>query len=167
MTTTLNIHRSFKIFTFTIFISIGIGTILIINHINNTQSTDLSQLTIDDVKLDTQIDVRNYTVNNRIVMKNHRIYTKDNKHYLTFKVNKSNHYLKGITLVKDTKIETNFNANIDGDIQSVINQLGNHYKDKKLHKSYKVVTYRDKVNQIKLSIVYKHDKIKKIEFYKK
>lgn len=100
-------------------------------------------------------------------MKNHRIYTKDNKHYLTFKVNKSNHYLKGITLVKDTKIETNFNANIDGDIQSVINQLGNHYKDKKLHKSYKVVTYRDKVNQIKLSIVYKHDKIKKIEFYKK
>lgn len=167
MTTTLNIYRSFKIFTFTIFISIGIGTILIINHINNTQSTNLSQLTIDDMKLDTQLDVKNYKANNHIVMKDHRIYTKGNKHYLTFKVNKRDNYLKGITLVKDTTIKTNFNASIEGNIQSLINQLGDHYKDKKLHKSYKVVTYRDKVNQIKLSIVYKHDKIKKIEFYKK
>ncbi|MBO1919940.1 hypothetical protein J4710_07125 [Staphylococcus xylosus] len=75
--------------------------------------------------------------------------------------------MKGITLVKDTTIETNFNASIDGDIQNVINQLGDYYKIKQLHKSYKVITYRDKVNQIKLSIVCKHDKIKKIEFYKK
>ncbi|MDW8798310.1 hypothetical protein NGH74_12275 [Staphylococcus pseudoxylosus] len=163
----MNLHRSFKLLIVSLFMAMGIGTILIVNYINNTQSTNLSQLTIDNMKLDIQIDAQNYTVYNHVVMKNHRIYTKGHEPHLTFKVNKKDGRLKGITLVKDTKIETNFNASIDGDIQSVINQLGDHYKNKQLHKSYKVITYCDKVNQIKLSIVYKHDKIKKIEFYKK
>ncbi|MDW8547226.1 hypothetical protein [Staphylococcus pseudoxylosus] len=163
----MNLHRSFKLLIVSLFMAMGIGTLLIVNYINNTQSMNLSQLTIDNMKLDTQIDAQKYTTYNHVVMKNHRIYTKGHEPYLTFKVNKKDGCLKGITLVKDTKIETNFNASIDGDIQSVINQLGDHYKNKQLHKSYKVITYRDKVNQIKLSIVYKHDKIKKIEFYKK
>lgn len=163
----MNLHRSFKLLIIALFMAMGIGAVLNVVYINHTQSTDLSQLTIDNMKLDTQIDGHKYTAYNDIVMKNHRIYTKDYEPYLTLKVSKKDDYLKGITLVKDTTIETNFNASIDGDIQNIINQLGDYYKIKQLHKSYKVITYRDKVNQIKLSIVCKHDKIKKIEFYKK
>ncbi|MGW7977287.1 hypothetical protein BU116_10580 [Staphylococcus xylosus] len=163
----MNLHRPFKLLIFTLFMAMGTGTILIVNYINNTQSTNLSQLTIDNMKLDTQIDDQKYTAYNHIVMKNYSFYIKGHEPHLTFKVNKKDGYMKGITLLKDTTIETNFNASIDGDIQSVINKLGEHYKNKQLHKSYKVIIYRDKVNQIKLSIVCKHDKIKKIEFYKK
>ncbi|MBO1919941.1 hypothetical protein J4710_07130 [Staphylococcus xylosus] len=56
-------------------------------YINHTQSTDLSQLTIDNMKLDTQIDGHKYTAYNDIDEKSSDLY-KDYEPYLTLKVSK-------------------------------------------------------------------------------
>ncbi|MGJ5702781.1 hypothetical protein ACSBQ7_11300 [Staphylococcus equorum] len=82
-------------------------------------------------------------------------------------MNKKDTRLKGITLTNDTTVQTNFNGTINNNVEKVTQILGTRYKQKKLRKGFNAIIYKDKKNQIKLFIIYKHDKIKKVEIYKK
>lgn len=82
-------------------------------------------------------------------------------------MNKKDTRLKGITLTNDTTVQTNFNGTINNNVGKVTQILGTRYKQKKLRKGFNAIIYKDKKNQIKLFIIYKHDKIKKVEIYKK
>lgn len=82
-------------------------------------------------------------------------------------MSKKDPQLKGIALTNDITVQTNFNGTINNNIEKVTQTLGTSYKQKKLRKGFNTIMYKDKKNQIKLFIIYKHDKIKKIEIYKK
>lgn len=156
-----------KVIVCAIFLIMGVGTLLFVNFTKSEHSTDLSYLSIDDMRLDSKIDKSKYIANDDVFFKKYGLYSKKNQPNLVFKVNKSNNKLKAMTLTKNQDIKTNFNGEIEGNVQDAIQELGEHYHEKHLRKSYRLITYQDKKNDIKLFIVHKHDKIKKIEIYKK
>ncbi|NWK83944.1 hypothetical protein HYE69_03865 [Staphylococcus sp. GSSP0090] len=163
----MSFHKINKWLLWSLFMLMGIATLLIVSYIKNEHSTDLSRITIDGKQLNSKIDQDQFIEDDDIHLKNHNLYTKDNQSDLVFKVNKVNSKIKGMTLINKTEIDTNFGGKIEGDIQDVVRHLGSNYKQKKLRKAYRLMTYYDKDNHIKLSIIYKHDKIKKIEVYTK
>ncbi|PTI17015.1 hypothetical protein BU082_12775, partial [Staphylococcus warneri] len=83
------------------------------------------------------------------------------------KVHKKKHVVKGIVLVKDKEIHTNFGVRIGSHIDEVINDLGSNYQKSKIGKNYQSITYRDRGHHMKLSILYKDDIVKRIEFFSK
>ncbi|MDG0860569.1 hypothetical protein [Staphylococcus equorum] len=138
-----------------------------VNYIKQEHSTDLSKLSIDCVKIGSEINFDEYVEKDEVILKKHRIYSKREHPNLVFKVNKKDSQLTGITLTSDTTAQTNFNGTINNNVEKVIQTLGTRYKQKKLRKGFNAIIYIDKKNQMKLFIIYKHDKIKKIEIYKK
>lgn len=141
-------------------------TVLLVNYIKQEHSTDLSKLSIDRVKIGSEINISEYVEKDKVILKRHRLYSKREHPNLIFKVNKKDSQLKGITLTGDTSVQTNFNGTINNNVGEVTQTLGTHYKQKKLRKGFNAIIYKDKKNQIKLFIIYKHDKIKKIEIHK-
>lgn len=163
----MNFHKINKWLVWSVFMLMGIAILLIVSYIKNEHTTDLSRITIDDMELNTKIDKDKFIEDDEILLKKHNLYTKHNQPNLVFKVNKGNSKIKGMTLIKNTDVNTNFGGKIEGNIQDVVHHLGSSYKQKKLRDAYRLMIYYDKDNHIKLSIIYKHDKIKKIEVYSK
>ena len=96
----------------------------------------------------------------RYVFYNHNKYKN-----LTIKVKKKHHKIKGIILVKDTFVNTNFDVHIGDPIDAVIDNLGYNYDKDKVGKGYDVLVYLDKDHHMKLSILYKDNIVKRIEFF--
>lgn len=165
--TTLKMHRLHKRLIFCVFITMAFGTLLLVNYIKQEHSTDLSKLSINRVKIGSEINIDEYVEQDEVILKKYRLYLKREHPNLIFKVNKKDTRLKGITLTNDTTVQTNFNGTINNNVGKVTQILGTRYKQKKLRKGFNSIIYKDKKNQIKLFIIYKHDKIKKVEIYKK
>lgn len=163
---TLKMHKLHKCLIFFACITIATVTVLLVNYIKQEHSTDLSKLSIDRVKIGSEINISEYVEKDEVILKRHRLYSKREHPNLIFKVNKKDSQLKGITLIGDTSVQTNFNGTINNNVGEVTQTLGTHYKQKKLRKGFNAIIYKDKKNQIKLFIIYKHDKIKKIEIHK-
>ena len=162
----MKMHKLHKCLIFFACITIATVTVLLVNYIKQEHSTDLSKLSIDRVKIGSEINISEYVEKDKVILKRHRLYSKREHPNLIFKVNKKDSQLKGITLTGDTSVQTNFNGTINNNVGEVTQTLGTHYKQKKLRKGFNAIIYKDKKNQIKLFIIYKHDKIKKIEIHK-
>ncbi|KRG08881.1 hypothetical protein ACA31_09345 [Staphylococcus sp. NAM3COL9] len=160
-------HRLLKGLIFCMFITMPLGTLLLVNYTKQANTTDLSKLSINRVKIGSEINIYEYVEKDEVILKRYRLYSKREHPNLIFKVSKKDPQLKGIALTNDITVQTNFNGTINNNIEKVTQTLGTRYKQKKLRKGFNTIMYKDKKNQIKLFIIYKHDKIKKIEIYKK
>ena len=136
---------------------------MLINYLKNEQTTNLSCLTINQNKVNSQIDIRNYIKNDDVMLKKYQIYYTKSQPDLIYKVDKSNDTVKSMTLISDQSINTNFNTSINNRIQNVKNYLGKNFIEKKLRNGFKATIYVDKDNQIKLSLIHKDNKIKKLK----
>ena len=73
--------------------------------------------------------------------------------------------MKRLIIVKDTFVNTNFDVHIGDQIDAVIDNLGYNYDKDKVGKGYDALVYLDKDHHMKLSILYKDNIVKRIEFF--
>ncbi|OEK98825.1 hypothetical protein AST12_12300 [Staphylococcus succinus] len=163
----LKIHKLILIIGLSTMVLIGIGTWIGMHYAVSDRSTNLSSLTVNHQKIGDNLDKDEYIVDEAMITKKFSAYYKKEYPDLIFIVKKKSSEIVGITLIHDRGIRTNFNATIEGPIENVIDKLGRNYKEKQLHNGFKSINFLDKDNKIKLSIICKHDKIKRIELYKK
>lgn len=126
----MNRYKINRLVILSIFLLMGVGTLLLVNYLKSEQSTDLSHITIDDMHLNSTVDKNQLIEFDDIVLKKYKFYEKYNQPDLVFKVNKANNKLKGMSLLKNTKVKTNFGGEIEGHVQDVVRELGNNYKQK-------------------------------------
>ena len=90
----------------------------------------------------------------------------DKKHKdLTVKVKNKHQTVKGIVLINDHDVTTNFGVKIGDRVDHAINYLGDNYRKDKVGKGYDALIYVDKEHHMKLSILYKDNVVKRIEFF--
>ncbi|MCC3665349.1 hypothetical protein LLE80_11060, partial [Staphylococcus haemolyticus] len=91
---------------------------------------------------------------------------KEKKHKdLTVKVKNKHQTVKGIVLINDHDVTTNFGVKIGDRVDHAINYLGDNYRKDKVGKGYDALIYVDKEHHMKLSILYKDNVVKRIEFF--
>ncbi|RIO62582.1 hypothetical protein BUZ35_12000, partial [Staphylococcus haemolyticus] len=73
--------------------------------------------------------------------------------------------VKGIVLINDHDVTTNFGVKIGDRVDHAINYLGDNYRKDKVGKGYDALIYVDKEHHMKLSILYKDNVVKRIEFF--
>lgn len=155
-----------KLVAMTVFIVISVVTLLISGYINNTKSVDLSELKIDNLKVNEKFNEKGFKVNHEIQVDRYKFYYNEKHPDFMVKVNKKSHRIKGIMLIKDNKIGTNQNFTVGDSIDDVIQALGSGYQLSKGKNDYKTLTYSDKDNHLNLKVLYQNDEIRRIEFYK-
>ncbi|PTJ19796.1 hypothetical protein BU069_04700 [Staphylococcus succinus] len=165
--TTLKIHKLILVIGLSMVVLIGLGAWVSIHYAISDRSTNLSSLTVNRQKIGDKLNKDEYIVDEAMITKKYSAYYRKEYPDLIFIVKKKNSEIVCITLIHDRGIRTNFNATIEGPIENVIDKLGRNYKKKQLHNGFKSINFLDKDNKIKLSIICKHDKIKRIELYKK
>ena len=134
-----------------LFIVISLLVVLGLTIYKNEKTVDLS---------DVEYSLNKHVKLDRYVFYNHNKYKN-----LTIKVKKKHHKIKGIILVKDTFVNTNFDVHIGDQIDAVIDNLGYNYDKDKVGKGYDALVYLDKDHHMKLSILYKDNIVKRIEFF--
>ncbi|WP_432724694.1 hypothetical protein [Staphylococcus equorum] len=70
------------------------GTLLLVNYIKQEHSTDLSKLSINRVKIGSEINIDEYVEQDEVILKKYRLYLKREHPNLIFKVNKKDPRLK-------------------------------------------------------------------------
>ncbi len=73
---------------------------------------DLSNLEINDIKLNEKFDKKGYEVNKKIKFDRFKFYNSKAHPDLTVKVREKDNIVKGIILVRDEKIHTNFDGEL-------------------------------------------------------
>ena len=147
-----------------------IGAIILlfgIMYYKSIKTVDLSNYTINNISLNEHFKEKGYVLNKKVKLDRFKFYNDENHKDLTVKVKNKNHTIKGIVLVKDKNVKTNFGIKIGDSIDEVIDELGDSYKRNIAGKHYKSITYRDREHKMKLSILYKDEVVKRIEFFSK
>ena len=67
-------------------------------------------------------------------------------------------------MINDHDVTTNFGVKIGDSVDHAINYLGDNYRKDKVGKGYDALIYVDKEHHMKLSILYKDNVVKRIEF---
>lgn len=67
--TTLKMHRLHKRLIFCVFITMAFGTLLLVNYIKQEHSTDLSKLSINRVKIGSEINIDEYVEQDEVILK--------------------------------------------------------------------------------------------------
>ena len=131
----------FSIFTIIAFIVVTCLTIY-----KNEKTINLTEVKINDIQLNEPFN--------------------DKKHKdLTVKVKNKHQTVKGIVLINDHDVTTNFGVKIGDRVDHAINYLGDNYRKDKVGKGYDALIYVDKEHHMKLSILYKDNVVKRIEFF--
>nr|WP_211182581.1 hypothetical protein [Staphylococcus capitis] len=147
-----------------------IGAIILlfgIMYYRSIKTVDLSNYTVNDIGLNDRFNQKGYVINKKIKLDRFKFYNDEKHKDLTVKVKNKKHIVKGIVLIKDKSVKTNFGVRIGDSIDDVINELGDSYKRHMVGKHYKSITYTDRQNKMKLNILYKDDIVKRIEFFSK
>lgn len=163
MVVSLRIQNRWIIFT--IFTIISFIVVMSLTIYKNEKTVDLTDIKINDVQLDEDFNNEGYIINKHIKLDRYKFYNDENHKNLTVKVKNKHNTVKGIILVKDSDINTNFDVKIGDYINKAINYLGNEYRKDKVGKGYDALVYIDKEHHMKLSILYKDNIIKRIEFF--
>ena len=137
-----------------------------IMYYKSIKTVDLSNYTINNISLNEHFKEKGYVLNKKVKLDRFKFYNDENHKDLTVKV-KIKPYYKGIVLVKDKNVKTNFGIKIGDSIDEVIDELGDSYKRNIAGKHYKSITYIDREHKMKLSILYKDEVVKRIEFFSK
>lgn len=151
----------------TLFLILAIILLIGLSFYKNIKTVDLSSASINGIHLNEQFHKKEFNVNKNIKVDRYTFYSHKKHDDLTVKVHKKKHVVKGIVLVKDKEIDTNFGVRIGSHIDEVINNLGSNYQKNKIGKNYQSMTYRDREHHMKLNILYKDDIVKRIEFFSK
>lgn len=149
----------------TLFLIAAIVLLVGIIYYKSIKTVDLSSYTVNNIGLNDQFKEKGYIVNKRIKIDRFKFYNDKNHKDLTIKVRNKNQVVKGIVLVKDKQVKTNFGVKIGSSVDDVIDELGDNYKKNNVGKHYKSVTYVDREHKMKLNILYRNDEIKRIEFF--
>ncbi len=149
----------------TLFLIAAIVLLVGIIYYKSIKTVDLSNYTVNNIGLNDQFKEKGYIVNKRIKIDRFKFYNDKNHKDLTLKVRNKNQVVKGIVLVKDKQVKTNFGVKIGSSVDDVIDELGDNYKKNNVGKHYKSVTYVDREHKMKLNILYRNDEIKRIEFF--
>ncbi|SUM70166.1 membrane protein [Staphylococcus saccharolyticus] len=149
----------------TLFLIAAIVLLVGIIYYKSIKTVDLSNYTVNNIGLNDQFKEKGYIVNKRIKIDRFKFYNDKNHKDLTIKVRNKNQVVKGIVLVKDKQVKTNFGVKIGSSVDDVIDELGDNYKKNNVGKHYKSVTYVDREHKMKLNILYRNDEIKRIEFF--
>ena len=149
----------------TLFLIAAIVLLVGIIYYKSIKTVDLSNYTVNNIGLNDQFKEKGYIVNKRIKIDRFKFYNDKNHKDLTLKVRNKNQVVKGIVLVKDKQVKTNFGVKIGSSVDDVIDELGDNYKKNNVGKHYKSVTYVDCEHKMKLNILYRNDEVKRIEFF--
>lgn len=149
----------------TLFLIAAIVLLVGIIYYKSIKTVDLSNYTVNNIGLNDQFKEKGYIVNKRIKIDRFKFYNDKNHKDLTLKVRNKNQVVKGIVLVKDKQVKTNFGVKIGSSVDDVIDELGDNYKKNNVGKHYKSVTYVDREHKMKLNILYRNDEVKRIEFF--
>lgn len=148
-----------------LFIVISFLVVLGLTIYNNEKTVDLSDVEINHLKLNETFDNSEYSLNKHVKIDRYVFYNHKKHTNLTIKVKEKHHKVKGIILVKDTSVNTNFGVHIGDQIDVVIDNLGDNYDKDKIGKGYDALVYLDKEHHMKLSILYKDNIVKRIEIF--
>ena len=149
----------FSIFTIIAFIVVTCLTIY-----KNEKTINLTEVKINDIQLNEPFNENDYEINHHIKLDRYKFYN-DKKHKdLTVKVKNKHQTVKGIVLINDHDV-TNFGVKIGDRVDHAINYLGDNYRKDKVGKGYDALIYVDKEHHMKLSILYKDNVVKRIEFF--
>lgn len=163
MVTALHIQNRWVVFI--LFLICAIGVVIGIQHYKQTYTVDLSNLEINHLSLNQQFNREGYETNKNIRLDRFKFYNDKKYQNLIVKVRAKNNLVKGIVLTKHDEVKTNFGATINGSINSLINYLGPDYKRLHIGKQYEAIKYVDHEHRMKLVVLYKDDKIKRMEFF--
>ncbi|MCJ1655985.1 hypothetical protein MT340_004505 [Staphylococcus sp. NRL 16/872] len=148
-----------------IFAILAFAVVISLTIYKNEKTVDLTDIKINNVQLNQQFDKSHYNVNHHIKLDRYEFYNDKHHKNVTVKVKKKQNKIKGIVVINDSKVDTNFGAHIGGHVDDVINYLGDNYRKDKVGKGYDAIVYVDKENHMKLSILYKDGIVKRIEFF--
>ncbi|MCE4992716.1 hypothetical protein [Staphylococcus haemolyticus] len=150
----------FSIFTIIAFIVVTCLTIY-----KNEKTINLTEVKINDIQLNEPFNENDYEINHHIKLDRYKFYN-DKKHKdLIVKVKNKHQTEKGIVLINDHDVTTNFGVKIGDRVDHAINYLGDNYRKDKVGKGYDALIYVDKEHHMKLSILYKDNVVKRIEFF--
>ncbi|WP_049383547.1 hypothetical protein [Staphylococcus epidermidis] len=152
---------------FAIFLTGAISLLIGLTYYKSIKSVDLSGYSVNQISLNHGFNQKGFVVNKKIKLDRYTFYHDKNHKDFTVKVKNKTHKVKGMVLVKDDKVETNFGIKMGDPIDKVINKLGENYKINKVGKNYHSMTYVDRFNKLKLNILYKDNIVKRIEFFSK
>ena len=152
---------------FAIFLTGAISLLIGLTYYKSIKSVDLSGYSVNQISLNHGFNQKGFVVNKKIKLDRYTFYNDKNHKDFTVKVKNKTHKVKGMVLVKDDKVETNFGIKMGDPIDKVINKLGENYKINKVGKNYHSMTYVDCFNKLKLNILYKDNIVKRIEFFSK
>ncbi|HCZ1159700.1 TPA: hypothetical protein O2L50_002146 [Staphylococcus aureus] len=152
---------------FILFLICSFGVLIGLYQYRHTKTVDLSNLEINDIKLNEKFDKKGYEVNEKIKFDRFKFYNSKAHPDLTVKVREKDNIVKGIILVRDEKIHTNFDGGIGSPINNAIENLGFGYKRTKVGNDFSSVKYIDRDNHLKLNLLYQDLEIKRIEFFSK
>ena len=131
----------------------------------NEKTINLTEVKINDIQLNEPFNENDYEINHHIKLDRYKFYN-DKKHKdLTVKVKNKHQTVKGIVLISDHDVTTNFGVKIGDRVDHAINYLGDNYRKDKVGKGYDALIYVDKEHHMKLSILYKDNVVKRIEFF--
>lgn len=148
-----------------IFAILAFAVVIGLTIYKNEKTVDLTDVKINNMQLNQQFDKSNYIVNHHIKLDRYEFYNDKNHKNVTVKVKKKHNKVKGIVVVNDPKVDTNIGVHIGDHVDDAINYLGDNYRKDKVGKGYDAIIYVDKENHMKLSILYKNDIVKRIEFF--
>lgn len=148
------------------FSMISVITLLISGYMNNTKSVDLSELTINNMKMNQSFNPAGFSENHNIQVDRFVFYYDDKHPNFVLKVDKAHHKIKGMVVINDKNIKTNMGFKVGDDITDVIQTLGSSYQLTEGKNGYKTLNYVDKEHKLKLKVLYQDDEIKRIEYFK-
>ncbi|UDI79269.1 hypothetical protein HYI43_04835 [Staphylococcus taiwanensis] len=150
----------FAIFTIIAFVVVTSLTIY-----KNEKTIDLTDVKINNLQMNEQFNKEGYKINKHIKVDRYKFYNHKKHPNLTVKVKNKREKVKGIVLVNDNKVSTNFGVKIGDRVENAINDLGDNYRKDRVGKGYDALIYIDKAHHMKLSILYKDNIVKRIEFF--
>ncbi|MBO0927964.1 hypothetical protein J2P86_11660 [Staphylococcus sp. 30400_3112M30941] len=152
---------------FALFLICSIGVLIGLYQYRHTKTVDLSAVEINDIKLNEKFNSKGYEVNKKIKFDRFKFYNSKAHPDFTVKVREKDNVVKGIILVKDEKVSTNFDGSIDSPINDAIDNLGFGYKKSNVGNGFQSVKYIDRDHHLKLNLLYRDQEIKRIEFFSK
>lgn len=109
---------------FAIFLTGAISLLIGLTYYKSIKSVDLSGYSVNQISLNHGFNQKGFVVNKKIKLDRYTFYNDKNHKDFTVKVKNKTHKVKGMVLVKDDKVETNFGIKMGDPIDKVINKLG-------------------------------------------
>ncbi|MGV1143982.1 hypothetical protein ACV56Z_16320 [Staphylococcus aureus] len=127
---------------FILFLICSFGVLIGLYQYRHTKTVDLSNLEINDIKLNEKFDKKGYEVNKKIKFDRFKFYNSKAHPDLTVKVREKDNIVKGIILVRDERYTRILMGGMFGSpINNAIENLGFGYKRTKVGNDFSSVVY--------------------------